>query len=507
MSIRKVTQKLLAPVIIVLVVAMTVGVFYISPMMTKDNGGYKGPAARLNGEKIKDADFNSVMFSVSQQAMQMAQYGIAYTDAQIRDQALDSAIGDLAFKQEMKKAGSKINVSGAEVDKFIKDRWPTEEELQSAMQQYGQADKGQFKKWIADQLKVRNFYVYKARQLKMKVSKADVDSYLEKISVSHILVGFKDQAGKTIRTDAAALQQANQIYEKATNGGDFAQLAKENSDDPGSKEKGGALGEMPLSQFKSGMVPEFVAGALALKAGQISKPVKTEYGYHIIKLNSLGMPKGAEYKTQYKEAEDTLLFQMTQDQTSAFAKWMQNVYQKASSNMEILDPGLRAYRLKQQQKWEPAAQAYEKALGRGYYKQQLDMYIDASDVYLQLSKPKEAIKVLKRTPAELRDNVDYAIAMAKAYKTDSFPKKAAKLLTDFSNGHADDIQVHQKLKSIFTDWKLTEAAAKEDVIINNLTKQEQANLQQYQQNLDQKNTTGTIAEPSASPAPASDSTK
>lgn len=507
MSIRKVTQKLLAPVIIVLVVAMTVGVFYISPMMTKDNGGYKGPAARLNGEKIKDADFNSVMFSVSQQAMQMAQYGIAYTDAQIRDQALDSAIGDLAFKQEMKKEGSKINVSGAEVDKFIKDRWPTEEELQSAMQQYGQADKGQFKKWIADQLKVRNFYVYKARQLKMKVSKADVDSYLEKISVSHILVGFKDQAGKTIRTDAAALQQANQIYEKATNGGDFAQLAKENSDDPGSKEKGGALGEMPLSQFKSGMVPEFVAGALALKAGQISKPVKTEYGYHIIKLNSLGMPKGAEYKTQYKEAEDTLLFQMTQDQTSAFAKWMQNVYQKASSNMEILDPGLRAYRLKQQQKWEPAAQAYEKALGRGYYKQQLDMYIDASDVYLQLSKPKEAIKVLKRTPAELRDNVDYAIAMAKAYKTDSFPKKAAKLLTDFSNGHADDIQVHQKLKSIFTDWKLTEAAAKEDVIINNLTKQEQANLQQYQQNLDQKNTTGTIAEPSASPAPASDSTK
>ncbi|HEX7713776.1 MAG TPA: SurA N-terminal domain-containing protein, partial [Bacillota bacterium] len=153
MSIRKVTQKLLAPVIIVLVVAMTVGVFYISPMMTKDNGGYKGPAARLNGEKIKDADFNSVMFSVSQQAMQMAQYGIAYTDAQIRDQALDSAIGDLAFKQEMKKEGSKINVSGAEVDKFIKDRWPTEEELQSAMQQYGQADKGQFKKWIADQLK------------------------------------------------------------------------------------------------------------------------------------------------------------------------------------------------------------------------------------------------------------------------------------------------------------------------------------------------------------------
>ena len=71
--------------------------------------------------------------------------------------------------------------------------------------------------------------------------------------------------------------QINELAKKVTPK-NFAELAKKNSQDPGSKDKGGDLG-----YFEKGkMVPEFDEAAFALKVGQISQPVKTSYGYHLI---------------------------------------------------------------------------------------------------------------------------------------------------------------------------------------------------------------------------------
>ena len=76
-------------------------------------------------------------------------------------------------------------------------------------------------------------------------------------------------------------EQAKEIQKKVNEGGDFAELAKAYSTDPGSKDQGGELG-----WFEAGMmVPEFSAAASALKPGETSKePVKSQFGYHIIKL-------------------------------------------------------------------------------------------------------------------------------------------------------------------------------------------------------------------------------
>jgi len=85
--------------------------------------------------------------------------------------------------------------------------------------------------------------------------------------------------------DFAEVQKsANDIYNRAVSGEDFAALATEYSDDPGSKANGGSLGEFGRGQ----MVPEFENTAFALKPGQISKPVKTSFGWHIIRTDSLG---------------------------------------------------------------------------------------------------------------------------------------------------------------------------------------------------------------------------
>lgn len=79
----------------------------------------------------------------------------------------------------------------------------------------------------------------------------------------------------------ATAKEANEVIKKLGNGGNFAELAKQLSQDPGSKEEGGNLGCEPRGTF----VAPFELALIALQPGQITKqPVKTEFGYHVILL-------------------------------------------------------------------------------------------------------------------------------------------------------------------------------------------------------------------------------
>lgn len=92
----------------------------------------------------------------------------------------------------------------------------------------------------------------------------------------HILIEAGDDA-------AAAEARAKRAYERATAGEDFAKLARELSDDPGSKESGGDLGFAERGDF----VAPFADAVWGMKAGDIRGPVKTEFGWHIIKLEGV----------------------------------------------------------------------------------------------------------------------------------------------------------------------------------------------------------------------------
>lgn len=88
----------------------------------------------------------------------------------------------------------------------------------------------------------------------------------EEVSARHILVATEDEA--------------KALKEKLDKGADFAQLAKENSKDPGSKDDGGNLGYFGHGQ----MVPQFEEIVFKLKKGEVSDPVKTQFGWHLVKL-------------------------------------------------------------------------------------------------------------------------------------------------------------------------------------------------------------------------------
>jgi foldase protein PrsA len=97
----------------------------------------------------------------------------------------------------------------------------------------------------------------------------------ESRDVRHILVAEKGSDGNV--DFGASKAKADQIYSQLKGGANFATLAKQNSADPGSKDSGGKL---TISRGQT--VPEFDKISFELKKGELSKPVKTQYGYHVI---------------------------------------------------------------------------------------------------------------------------------------------------------------------------------------------------------------------------------
>jgi peptidyl-prolyl cis-trans isomerase D len=103
----------------------------------------------------------------------------------------------------------------------------------------------------------------------------------DEIAASHILISYQGaERSSATRTKEEARKLADEVLAKAqAPGADFAALAREYSDEPGAKERGGDLGA-----FKKGaMAKPFEDAAFQLKVGEISGVVETPFGFHIIK--------------------------------------------------------------------------------------------------------------------------------------------------------------------------------------------------------------------------------
>lgn len=134
----------------------------------------------------------------------------------------------------------------------------------------------------------------------------------EEAKGSHILIRFKGAAGAPPKpgekelTESEALAKAQDLRKQILAGADFAALAKANSEDPGSAVKGGELGTFRHGQ----MVAPFDQAAFTVPVGEVSEPVKTQFGYHLIKIESRTAKTFEEAKPQI---EKELKPKMTRD--------------------------------------------------------------------------------------------------------------------------------------------------------------------------------------------------
>lgn len=147
----------------------------------------------------------------------------------------------------------------------------------------------------------------------------------EVIKASHILVRVAEDA--TEEDKAAAEAKIKEVQQKLADGGDFAELAKEYSDD-GSAQTGGDLGWFTKGQ----MVPAFEEAAFALKKDEISEIVESDYGFHIIKLTGV-VENFDEMEDAEKSEIRTALLQTNQDAlTKALDKAIENADVKVKDN-------------------------------------------------------------------------------------------------------------------------------------------------------------------------------
>jgi len=136
--------------------------------------------------------------------------------------------------------------------------------------------------------------MFQELQKGIKVDDASVEKYFnehksdyEVLKAKHILIRVKGapmqaRPGMPELTDDEALAKAQAIRKRLLAGEDFAAIAKKDSDDVGSGAQGGELGE-----FRKGMmVPPFEAAAFAAKVNEVTEPVKTPFGYHLIVVES-----------------------------------------------------------------------------------------------------------------------------------------------------------------------------------------------------------------------------
>ncbi|WLR58465.1 peptidylprolyl isomerase [Guptibacillus hwajinpoensis] len=202
----------------------------------------------------------------------------------LKDQSGEAVLSDLV---QTKILEDKYDVSDKEVDAEldkIKENFETDEQLEQALQSNGYKDLEQFKVDVRKQLLAQKAATegVEVSDEKLKKFYDENKNLFTELEASHILVDDEDTA--------------KEVQKKLEDGGDFADLAKEYSKD-GSAENGGDLGV-----FKKGdMVAEFEEAAFALKEGEVSDIVQSQFGYHIIKLKKKTVMPFEDAKEQVEE--------------------------------------------------------------------------------------------------------------------------------------------------------------------------------------------------------------
>jgi peptidyl-prolyl cis-trans isomerase D len=227
------------------------------------------------------------------------------------------AVSDAAVRADYMQQGTKVKfdyavISSADLKKTIN---PSDADLQAFFKENG----ARYAKAIPETRKIQLF-AFSASDLpggKGTVSDADVQAYYtahqdqykvpEQVKTRHILITVPK--GADAKTDAAAKAKAADILKQIKAGGNFADLAKKNSDDPGSKDQGGELPMIPTS----GLDPAYAQAAMKLNPGQTSDLVRSSFGYHIIQTEA----KDAAHVKPVAEVKDTITTALQQDKLGA----------------------------------------------------------------------------------------------------------------------------------------------------------------------------------------------
>ncbi len=259
------------------------------------------------------------------------------TQPMLQAQILDDLINKELIRDELKKVN--IVITDDDVEREIAARKKLfEDDPRSAGMTYEEflGRTGQSAESLKDSEKFR-LSLGVGRLIQRQLSQADINEYFEQhrkrfagpvVRASHILLRAADPEANQPDYEKA-LAQIRDIKEKLDKGADFAALAAEFSEDPGSRPRGGDLG-----YFAPGdMVEEFSKTAFSLEKGALSEPVKTQFGYHLILVTDV-IP---EKDVKLDDVNEQIVRELTEQRRPAFVKALRESAE-IQRNPKLLQP-------------------------------------------------------------------------------------------------------------------------------------------------------------------------
>jgi len=385
------------------IVLFTPGTFNINP-----NREAGTAAAQVNGEKITQESFDKAYKNLVEQYKRFYQQfgqdfekqlegaeGARY-QLELKSQVIEQLIRNVLLTQEARKRG--LRAPKAELKKRFEEQYSsilknaglTEKQAEQILKQQG-LSLADFKRELRQQIELELLENKLKEDVVGELSPNDEElkDYFEKnkskyvkeerVHARHILIKVAKDAPED--KVAEAKKKIEEIKKQLDAGGDFAELAKNYSQDEGSAQNGGDLGFFGRGR----MVKEFEEAAFGLKPGQISEIVRSEYGFHIIKVEER---EEGENKTLDDVKEQVKTDWSEEQRRKRFEDWLKDVKDRAT--IEIKLPVLRAFMLEKSGTPEAKAKAleeYERIANEGLSD---DPYINYHIAKLYQEKQREA---------------------------------------------------------------------------------------------------------------------
>lgn len=274
-------------------VAAALGVYYLAPPSGASGGAAKTSQAdtsevlvTVNGAGITRNQLNhQVELIARQQGLPRTAESQSQYQGMLEPMALRSLVTQTLLKQAAVK--EKVVATSEEVEaelNEIRGQFPSLEAFNAKLAEL-ELDEGALREEIAESMIMQKLVTLHTRQ-ETEVTEEEVKEFYdhhpemlrhpETVRASHILIGVEEQ--DPAETKAEKKKQAEKLLAQLKQGADFAELARQHSTCP-SKQQGGDLGYFTRGQ----MVKPFEDAVFALKVGQLSGVVETQFGYHLIK--------------------------------------------------------------------------------------------------------------------------------------------------------------------------------------------------------------------------------
>ena len=453
--------------------------------------------AKVNGDKIMRDEYEKLLEIRRNYYEQMNPNAGAMREMSLRGEVLAGLVENRLHVRAAEKEGIRVSrwdVS-REIDKLVEqrvdalrkqvlgegqikspgvdrllDRRLRQMDTQDSLSRRTQMFRAQFPRNEIHDMLMSNKLETKIRD-GIKLSDRDILDVFKEISARHILISAR------ARPEEQAKRRAEEVLKKIRAGGDFTALAREFSEDPGTKENGGYL----PSFHRGTMVPEFEKAVFALNPGQTSGLVKTQFGYHIIKLEKVNMNLPPDFEKNKNQYRDRILYQMREQATGQYFNRL-----RQQAKIVITDPMLKALIAWQQAgslQRDPAL--YESKLNevtsectkalRKLTEESPEYWmvmVLLSQVYDAQGKKDKALETLRSVLEQnLTEGADLRIMLGQLYLETGDKKRALEDFLLAADIGYPDPPIHMQLQELFEKVGRPDLAKKEKVWIDDYKKQ------------------------------------